>query len=76
VKALRGMRANPRYWDSAIKASQLLLSWGYSKPPQLQDTTVNANINNRYAVSFQLSDLAPPGSYIEPPAIEHEPDER
>jgi hypothetical protein len=49
------------------RSDALLLSWGYSKPPQLQDTTVSANINTtkRIAMSFVVSDLAPPGSYIE-----------
>jgi hypothetical protein len=55
-------QTNPKYWEIAIRASQLLLSWGYSKPPQLQDTTVSANINTtqRIATTFVISDLAPP----------------
>jgi hypothetical protein len=54
-------QTNPKYWEIAIRASQLLLSWGYSKPPQLQDTTVSANINTtqRIATTFVISDLAP-----------------
>jgi hypothetical protein len=55
-----------------FRADMFLVGYGYSKPPQLQDTTVNANINNRYACSFEISDLALKGSYIEAQAIEHE----
>jgi hypothetical protein len=42
------------------QADVILLSYGFSKPPQLRDTTVNADINvtKKIAMSFVVSDLA------------------
>jgi hypothetical protein len=52
-------------WQFRMAASENIANRALGRPPQTTDTTVNANINKRYAVSFVPSDLAPKGSYIE-----------
>jgi hypothetical protein len=49
------------------RSDMFLVSYGFSKPPQLQDITATADVNvtKKIAMSFVVSDLAPPGSYIE-----------
>jgi hypothetical protein len=58
------------------QADVVLLSYGFSKPPQLRDITSTSDINvtKKIAMSFVVSDLAPPGSYIEVEAEEEEED--
>ena len=61
-------RTEIEFPDVAIRASALLLSFGFSKAPTLTDNTSTSDVNVRsrsYHMNFALSDLAPRGTYIE-----------
>lgn len=46
-------------------AAIALLDRGWGKPAQTVEAKVESDITTRYKVTFELSDIARPGSYIE-----------
>jgi hypothetical protein len=67
VRAVESESEEMRHRSDMFLVSYFLVSYGFSKPPQLQDITATADVNvtKKIAMSFVVSDLAPPGSYIE-----------